>query len=112
LYAYYYYHLKEIALKYGYNLVLHGSMQRDLDLIAIPWACEIKPYKEMLEEFASSLGGYVLQESEDDHKAFRVKYHGRECYIINLNRGRDKDGKDLQYYLDISIIPALREKIL
>ena len=29
--------LKKIAIKYGYNLVLHGSLNRDMDLIAIPW---------------------------------------------------------------------------
>ena len=37
LFAFYFEVIKEIGLKYGYNIVLHGSMNRDLDLIAIPW---------------------------------------------------------------------------
>lgn len=37
LYAFYFLKLKEIAKELGYNLVIDGSMARDLDLIAIPW---------------------------------------------------------------------------
>ena len=38
LYAIYFENLKDIACEYGFNLVVHGSLNRDLDLIAIPWA--------------------------------------------------------------------------
>lgn len=41
LYAFYFDVIKEIGLQYGYNIVLHGSMNRDLDLIAIPWQEQI-----------------------------------------------------------------------
>ena len=43
IYAYYFEALKAIAKEYGYNLVVHGSMNRDLDLIAIPWVNDPKP---------------------------------------------------------------------
>lgn len=36
LFSFYFEIIKEIGLKHGYNIVLHGSMNRDLDLIAIP----------------------------------------------------------------------------
>jgi hypothetical protein len=42
--------LQEIARNLGYNLVVHGSMNRDLDLIAIPWIDEPKEHLELLEE--------------------------------------------------------------
>jgi hypothetical protein len=29
--------LRRVAREYGYELGLHGSMTRDLDLIAAPW---------------------------------------------------------------------------
>ena len=58
LYAFYYEELKVIAKEYGYNLVLHGSMNRDLDLIAIPWINEPKDEFEMIKHFDRHLRGY------------------------------------------------------
>ena len=104
LYAYHFFHLKEIALKYGYNLVLHGSMNRDLDLIAIPWQKELGIVDDMIQEFATEVDGYVMQQTVEQRKCFP---HGRESFVINLNRMRDKEGNDLQYYIDISVTPAL-----
>lgn len=113
LYAYYFFGLKEIALKYGYNLVLHGSLARDMDLIAIPWQKDLGFVEEMIKEFAEYLGGVIMIQSECQKKCFP---HGRESWIINLNRDtidsnhpEYKEGRqhDQQYYLDISVIPAL-----
>jgi hypothetical protein len=106
LYAYYFMQLKEIALKYGYNLVLHGSLNRDLDVIACPWAPELGSHDEMVEEFATALGGRILL---SDHNLGNLKhditYHGRMRYVINLNRGgKETDYKDPQYYIDISVM--------
>jgi len=117
LYAFYFEGIKEIGLRYGYNIVLHGSMNRDLDLIAIPWQEELSDKFEMLNEIAEAIGGYVLNEDEENRNLFRKKYHGRECYIININRSiKSKfqgmitefiDEGDPQYYIDISILPTL-----
>jgi hypothetical protein len=52
LYAFYFEIIKEIGLKYGYNIVLHGSMNRDCDLIAIPWQEVIGDKVQMLNEVA------------------------------------------------------------
>jgi hypothetical protein len=110
IYALYFLQLKEIALKYGYNLVIHGSMNRDMDLIAIPWEEEVKPYEPMLTEFADTIGGSILEQTEEEHQAFANKYHGRRCYIINVNRAwaLSADKKDPLYYLDISVIPTIK----
>ena len=43
--------LKRISMNYGYNLVLHGSLNRDMDLIAIPWNEELGSVDDMLNEF-------------------------------------------------------------
>lgn len=107
LYAYYYFGLKEIALEHGYNLVVHGSMNRDLDLIAIPWVAEVKPYEEMMDAFMDYLGGRYLTGSST------ITHHGRRWYVINLNRGElqrskeDNEYQDPQYYIDISIMPTI-----
>lgn len=53
LYAYYFYELKVIALQFGYNLCLHGSLNRDMDLIAIPWIEYTGSVQEMMTEWLS-----------------------------------------------------------
>lgn len=113
LYAFYFESLKIIALKYGYNLVLHGSMNRDLDLIAVPWQQEVGEVLEMIEEFTEHLGGSIMNipervEGKLDLKQYSTTFHGRMQYVININRGgyRGKEYiEDPQYYIDISVIP-------
>lgn len=115
LYAFYYEAIKGIGLKYGYNIVLHGSMNRDLDLIAIPWQKEIGDKKQMMQDICDCLDGFILEETEEIRKEFRIKYHGRECWVININRTLEfkfngmtveiKKHVDPQYYIDISVLP-------
>lgn len=109
LYAYYFYYLKEIAVEYGYNLVLHGSLNRDLDLIAIPWEEKIGNVDEMIEEFAKFMGGLVMEQSEESKHCFP---HGRVSYVINLNRaGKWNNYQDAKYYIDISVTPKIHKSI-
>jgi hypothetical protein len=102
LYAFIYEDLKSIAMDHGYNLLLHGSMNRDLDLVAVPWAETLKPSEEMIAAFVQRIGGHVLEE------ATKKTHHGRTWYVINLNRGGtqsdDRYIPDPQYYLDISVM--------
>jgi hypothetical protein len=102
LYAFIYEELKVIAQSYGYNLVLHGSMARDLDLIAIPWVAELGDVNAMVIEFAEHIGGHIMDQTHEQKYCFP---HGRYSYVININRGRDDELNDQQYYLDLSIIP-------
>jgi len=118
LYAFYFDAIKEIGLDYGYNIVLHGSMNRDLDLIAIPWQEVIGNKIEMINRIAECLGGHVLFETEEDRQKFREKFHGRSCYIININRTikakvqgmitEFEECADPQYYIDLSILPHIQ----
>lgn len=104
-YAYCFYDLKKIALQYGYNLVLHGSLHRDLDLIAIPWAEKVKPHNKMIKAMAKSMGGRIMMYGKLE---WTKKPHGRMAYVININRGeKSKEYKDPQYYIDISVMPTI-----
>lgn len=113
LYAYYFYELKEIALRYGYNLVLHGSLNRDLDLVAIPWQEELKPHEAMIQEFAQTLGGKIqimkwqLEDGKVVSSMYRTTHHGRMQFVIDINREckSNDNWSDPQYYLDVSVIP-------
>lgn len=104
--------LKEIALKYGYNLVIHGSLNRDLDLIAIPWNEELGIVEDMINEFADYVGGKIQDWVEGQRNA----PHGRKWYVIDIYRGgyisdsgfaEMKYTKDPETYIDISVIPAI-----
>lgn len=120
LYAFYFYRLKEIAFAYGYNLTLHGSLNRDLDLVAIPWQKELGSHDEMIEEFIKELGGELMfangvvrshakNINTEGWDKYAVTHHGRMQYVINLNRElqSDNDWSDPQYYIDISVMPAI-----
>lgn len=106
-YAYCFEQLKEIAKEYGYNLVLHGSMNRDLDLIAIPWVDDPKDDFAMIQEMYLHLTGFTVQNADPvrDYQ-FSILPGQRKSYVINLNRGGKWNGYvDEQYYIDISVTP-------
>lgn len=101
--------LKAIAMKYGYNLVLHGSLNRDLDLIAIPWQQSLGSVEEMISEFCEYVGGKINNDTKKDAP------HGRKWYVIDIFRGGYFEGDgfhevkyfaDPQYYIDISVTPC------
>lgn len=113
--------LKEIALEYGYNLVLHGSLNRDMDLIAIPWNETVGVVDEMINEFCEYVGGEILlhntrrnEKGEIVGDLFTEKPHGRKAYVIDIYRGGYLNGggfQDMTYhkypqtYMDISVMP-------
>jgi hypothetical protein len=110
LYTMFYEQLKDIAKEYGYNLVVHGSMNRDLDLIAIPWEdrCCFTKEQLMIKEFQEYLTGVKITKP-DGEIYYTTLPGGRHSYVIELNRG-DRHGEwvrfeDSEYYLDISVTP-------
>jgi hypothetical protein len=105
LYAMYFQALMEIAREMGYNLLINGSMNRDLDLVAVPWIDSPKPGMELIQAFDMYLSGKHMTTPEQ--YMYKVLPGGRNSYVINLNRFRDKDGIDPQYYIDVSITPSL-----
>lgn len=107
-YSYCFEELKDIAKTYGYNLVLHGSLNRDLDLIAIPWVDVIGSVDKMIDEFAQYLGAERIVMTDKQKNCFP---HGRMSYILNLRRSvpifsNIQWEDDKQYYLDISVMPT------
>ena len=107
LYAMFYEQLKLIAKEYGYALLIHGSMNRDLDLVAVPWIDNPKPEENMIQEFEIYLRG--IKTLTPEHKTpFTILPGNRKNYVISLNRG-NRNGEwvrfaDEQYYLDISVV--------
>jgi hypothetical protein len=114
VYSYYFEQLKAIALEHGYNLLIHGSMARDLDLVAVPWVDDPKPELEMINAMSEYLNGFKSQ--SPSMFLFNILPGGRKGYVLHLNRGgyvntgtglheKPEFIQDPQYYIDISITP-------
>jgi hypothetical protein len=104
--------LKDIAKVYGYNLLVHGSMNRDLDLIAIPWIDEPRPEIDLIQALDFYLTGKirdVVSGNAKDAYMFSVLPGGRNNYVIEMARSGEWNNyqEDKQYYLDISVTPLM-----
>jgi hypothetical protein len=86
--------LTDAANKCGYALGLHGSMNRDLDLIAVPWTKEAICADQLISALVEASGGFLLKDAVTVNPEFRP--HGRLAYAIQLGRG---------LYIDISVMP-------
>ena len=84
---------QQICYDNGYALTIHGSMQRDVDLIAIPWTNESIAPNELILLIAEKLGGTVVRD-------ITMKPHGRRAYNIILEH---------THFIDIGVMPRAHE---
>lgn len=97
--------LREVARAHGYALALHGSVERDIDLIAVPWVADARSPASLAEalrakcEESARFAIWPLrhegeQEGGSADKPVR-KPHGRLGYSILLAGGP---------YIDLSVM--------
>lgn len=89
-------YITRIARRHGYAIGVHGSMSRDLDLIAVPWVTDANEPADLITEIARLTRGHVLC-GEDDQWSIAQKPHGRTAYTIVFNGA--------WHSLDISVMP-------
>jgi len=93
---------REVARSKGYALAVHGSMVRDLDLIAVPWIEAASSSWDLVEALREACVGFcpIAGRYESDQwvavQQPEVRAHGRECWTIAFG------GKP---YVDLSVIP-------
>lgn len=99
--------LTEVARQCGYALAVHGTLARDLDLIAVPWTEDAASAETLILAMLAAFGwnrahllpacadaeGKVTRES--GHVPTR-KPHGRLAWSIHFDNG---------LYLDVSVMP-------
>jgi hypothetical protein len=95
LYACFYRGFAEIARDHGYALAVHGSLARDLDLIAIPWVEDAKPIEDVLAAITSKYAVRMIE----GHSGPEMKPHGRIAYSLHCEFGN--------VYFDISFMPRV-----
>lgn len=109
-YAMVYPELKEVAWKYGFNLLLHGSLHRDMDLVAVNWTDLPDPEireESMMDDIKELLTGTFIKQEADT--IWSPMPGGRRSWVINVHRYQliVVDGItttiDQEWYLDISV---------
>jgi hypothetical protein len=105
--------LDRIVMRRGWNLCLHGSMGRDLDLVLIPWVEDADHIDKVIDDIRVFVEGkYVARKRRENNKktgssqeeglaryVVQEKPHGRKAISIYIG--------STGYYLDISIMPRL-----
>lgn len=89
LYSWRLHEIVELARMFGYAIAVHGSMQRDLDLVAIPWTDEARPASDLVDWLCDNLGAM---------KAGKPGYfpHGRVVYSLEMGGC---------CFMDLSVMP-------
>lgn len=97
--------LTEAAREVGYALAVHGSMGRDLDLVAVPWTEEAVGAEALIMRLLAAAGflhahlPHRQDKAADDQAngdVAAVKPHGRRAWSIHFDNG---------LYLDVSVMP-------
>lgn len=92
--------IRESANFHGYAVAVHGSLKRDIDLIAVAWTDQAKPAPELVKALCGAVGGilgncFVLSGPHD-------KPHGRLAYTL-CHPGFAGE-------IDLSVIPPMAIK--
>lgn len=100
--------LRERAKELGYAIGVHGTLKRDIDLVACPWTDQAVPAEvlaEALRIVAEKVNGYAAPNELEVDEYFMDgcpggKPHGRLCWTFHLGGGP---------YIDLSVMPRIRE---
>lgn len=91
--------MREAAFKLGYCLALHGSVRRDLDIIAIPWTEEAASASDLVSAMLEAVQGYCTPHADEPYR----KPHGRLVWCIHLGHGGN--------YIDFGVMPRSQDAI-
>ena len=88
--------LCDISRKNGYALAVHGTMNLDFDLVAIPWTDQAICPRDLAQTFAEHLRLFDEVGFEKFHEKPEVKPHGRLSWILYFGS---------HAYIDFSVMP-------
>ncbi len=88
-------HIHAVARRAGYAIGVHGSLHRDLDLIAVPWTPAAVSAHELVERIAKRLSWYASPEVVE-------RPHGRLSFVLLPPAS---EFRDRTVYVDLSVTP-------
>lgn len=102
--------LRAKARELGYALAVHGSLQRDIDLIAIPWKGEPVPPKELayaLMDVASAVIGHKVYQNPTEINSESGDWFKNGCQPFGKAHCRYVWTFYLspEVYVDLSVMP-------
>jgi hypothetical protein len=89
--------LAAIFHRHGYALACHGSLSRDFDLIAVPWAESVSDAATVLQDVTTEYALKLIGEPER-------KNHNRTAYTLSCGFG--------DCAIDLSFLPTSRARSL
>lgn len=104
MYAILYAELRLIAKGHGYALAIHGSMKRDLDLIAVPWVQDASTPEKLVNAIREFIGcGYT-----GNLNSGNAKPHNRLTYVFHLDEHEQNKLYGDGPYIDLSVMPLIQ----
>lgn len=84
--------IQSLAREVGYSVAIHGSLKRDVDLVAVPWTSEAKDWLILVDTLCHGLNASLVGEWER-------KPYSRVAVTLQING----------YYkqIDLSITPRV-----
>jgi hypothetical protein len=99
--------LLQIAKDHGYSLAVHGSVHRDLDLVAIPWIEEASDPLDLIRAMKEATRTVTTGDEWDHIRpdcSPTQKPHGRLAYALHVTNSGMYGG-----YLDVSVMPKTQQ---
>lgn len=90
MFSYRIHDIQAVARANGYAIAIHGSMQRDLDVIAAPWTDNATSGSRLVEELCRALELTIGSGPSQ-------KPHGREVWTLLMREAG---------FMDLSIMPV------
>lgn len=108
-YAWIYPQLVKVARDHGYALAIHGSCNRDLDLVAVPWVDDAAEPSVLIDAMRERIDGVIVPTGTHGGRWDGTKFvdaivenpsakpHGRLAWNIHFT--------SCEFYLDVSVMP-------
>lgn len=93
--------IRKSGKRMGYAIAIHGTMARDLDLLAVPWTEEAAEPKQLVQAIHEAVGGFVIGDLANRGEVSALdnptkQPHGRLSWNISWG------GK---VFIDLSVMP-------
>lgn len=92
---------RPVAAACGYAICVHGSLERDVDLLAVPWVDDAADATDL----AKAIQAAVSAEIGDCYRSKpELKPHGRVAWIMYF-QGAVETTKGAYPFIDLSVMP-------
>ena len=94
--------LRAKARTMGYGLAIHGSLVRDMDLIAVPWVDEPETPDALAQALQDTIGGWISPSGQmyNWRTEGTPKPQGRVAYVLRF-------GGEAILHIDLSVTPRI-----